>query len=88
METTHRLPVRAIVVVRRIDVAIAEEVQGVRVVIVRRSRPIAAVVTDIVQTAIDVVATTRSRIPDGGGTAELAGKVHAFIGTVVGVSES
>ena len=46
------MAVRAIVVVRRIDVAIVVEVQVVRVV---------AVVTDIVETAIVVVAITRSR---------------------------
>ena len=61
METTDRVAVRAIVVVRRIDVAIVVEVQVVRVVIVRRSRPIVAVVANIVETAIIVVAITRSR---------------------------
>ena len=55
------MTVRAIVVVRRIDVAIVVEVQVVGVVIVRRSRPIVAVVADIVETAIVVVAITRSR---------------------------
>ena len=55
------MTVRAIVVVRRIDVAIVVEVQVVRVVAVRRGRPIVAVVTDIVQTAIVVVAIPRSR---------------------------
>jgi len=61
LEATDRLTVRAIVVVRRIDVAIVVEVQVVRVVAVRRGRPIVAVVTDIVQTAIVVVAIPRSR---------------------------
>ena len=83
LETTDRSTVRAIAVARRIDVAIVLEVQAVGVFIVRRSRPIEAGVADIVETAIVAVATTRSRIPDGGGTAELAGEVHAFIGTVV-----
>ena len=55
------MTVRAIVVVRRIDVAIVVEFQVVRVVIVRRSRPIVAVVADIVETAVIVVAITRSR---------------------------
>jgi hypothetical protein len=54
------LAIRAIVVVRWIDVAIVVEVQVVRVVTVRRSRPIVAVVADIVETAIVVVAITRS----------------------------
>ena len=45
----------------RIDVATAVEVQAVRVVAVRRGRPIVAVVTDIVETA---AAITRSRIPN------------------------
>ena len=61
METTDRVAVRAIVVVRRIDVAIVVEVQVVSVVIVRRSRPIVAVASNIVQTSIVVVAITRSR---------------------------
>ena len=61
METTDREAVRAIVVVRRIDVAIVVEVQVVRVIAVRRCRPIVAVVADIVETAIVVVAITRSR---------------------------
>ena len=58
------MTVRAIVVVRRIDVAIVVEAQVVRVVAivaVRRGRPIVAVVANIVQTAIVVVAITRSR---------------------------
>ena len=71
------------VVVRRIDVAIVAEEQVVRAAAVRRGRPKVADSADIFETAIVVVATTRSRIPDGGGTAELAGEVHAFIGTVV-----
>ena len=54
------MTVRAIVVVRRIDVAIVVEVQVVRVVAVRRCRPIVAVVADIVLTPIVVVAITRS----------------------------
>ena len=66
------------------DVAIAAEVQGVREVIVRRSRPIAAVVADTADTASsEVAAITRSRIPDGRCRTELAGEVHAFIGTAV-----
>ena len=72
---------RAIAVARRTDAAIVVEVQVVRVVTERRSRPTAAVVADIVETAIAVAAITRSRVPDGGSTAELAGEVHAFIGT-------
>ena len=64
METTDRVTVRAIAAVRRTDEAISVEVQIVRDVIVRRSRPIVAVVADIVQTADVAVAITRSRIPD------------------------
>ena len=56
---------RASDVVRRIDEAIVAEVQAERAVIVRRSRQIGAVVTDIVQAAKEEVAMTRSRIPDG-----------------------
>ncbi len=60
-ETTDRLTVRPVVVVRRIDVAIVVEVQVVSVVAVRRTRPIVAVVTNIVEGAIAVVQITRSR---------------------------
>ena len=63
METTDRLTVRSKVVARRIDVAIEVELQVARAVTDRRSRPIVAVAADIVQTAVDVVATTRSRVP-------------------------
>ena len=55
----------AVAVVRRIDIAKFVEAQGVRAAIVRRSRPIEDVVADIAETAIVVVAITRSRIPDG-----------------------
>ena len=76
---------RAIVaVIRRMDAAIVAEAQDAGVVTVRRSRPIVAVVADTDETATAVAATTRSRIPDGRSTAELAGEVHAFVGTVVG----
>ena len=57
---------RATVVGRRKDVAIVAEVQVVRVVAVRRGRPIVAVATDIAETAIVVVAITRNRIPSCG----------------------
>ena len=77
------MTVRASVVVRRNDAAIAVEVQAVRVVIERRSRPTVAAEADTVETAIDAVATTRSRIPDGRCAAELAGEVHTFVGAVV-----
>ena len=80
---------RAIVaeVVRRTDAAIAVEAQAVREVIARRSRPrpTVAEITDIHETSIFGVATTRSRIPDGRSTAELAGEVHTLVGTTVGV---
>ena len=58
METTDRKTERARVVERRIDEAIAAEEQVVREVAERRSRPIVAAVTDIVETAIAVVAKT------------------------------
>ena len=57
------MTVRAIVVARRTDGAMAEDPQTVRGAAVRRCRPVVAVVTDIVETAIAVVAITRSRIP-------------------------
>ena len=60
------MTVRAIDAVRRIDVAIVVEVQVVREVAARRGRPIVAVVTDKAETAIEVVAITRSRIPSCG----------------------
>ena len=77
------MTVRAIVAARRIDVAIVVEAQAVRLVAVRRCRPTVAADTDTAEASIAVAATPRSRIPDGGSTAELAGEVHAFIGTVV-----
>ena len=70
---------RAIVVVRRNDVAIVVEVQEARAVTVRRSRPTAAAVADKAQTAIVEVSITRSRVPDGRCRTELAGKVHALV---------
>ena len=63
METTDRSTERATVAARRIDAAIVAEVQAVRVVTVRRSRPIVTAVADIAETA-NAVAKTRSRIPD------------------------
>ena len=83
METTDRLTVRAKVADRRTDEAIAVEVQEERVVEARRCRPIVAAATDIVETATAVVAITRSRIPNYGGIAELAGEVHAFVSAIV-----
>ena len=62
MDTTDRLTDIAIVAARRINVAIVEEVQGVREDADRRSIPIVAVVADTAETA--TVAVTRSRIPD------------------------
>ena len=77
------MTVRAIAAARRIDTARVAEVQGVREVIVRRSRTIEAAVADKAETAIEVAAITRSRVPDGGSPAELAGEVHAFVGAII-----
>ena len=85
LDTTDRMAVRTVVVVRRNNVATSVEVQGVRVVTEWRCRPIVAVGADIVQTASEVVPTTRSRVPNGRCRTELAGEIHAFIATVVGV---
>ena len=65
METTDRLTARAKVAEQRIDVDIVVEVQAARVAIARRSRPTVAEVADIVETAIDAAAITRSRVPYG-----------------------
>ena len=65
---------------RRIDLAI--EVEGQ---VVLASRPIVAEVTDTAETAIDVVARTRSRIPYGLVGTELAGEVHTCVVKAVGV---
>ena len=65
LETTDRSTVRATAGDRRIDAAIVVEAQIARAVIVRRSRPRGAAVADIAETAIAVVAITRSRVPDG-----------------------
>ena len=70
-------------VVRQIDVVKDVEVQVVRVVIARRSRPTDAEAADTAETAIVVAATTRSWIPDDRSAAELAGEVHAFVGTAI-----
>ena len=87
LETTDRRTERAIAVFRRIDVAKVVEEQAARADIATRSRPIAAVavaeVTDTEQTAIDVAAITRSRVPDGRFSAELAGEVHAIVDKIV-----
>ena len=85
METTDRAAVRAIAAVGRIDVATVAQAQAARVVIDRRSRPIVAVASDIVQTAVAVEATTRSRIPNCRGRTKLAGKIHTSLGTIVGM---
>ena len=77
------MTVRAIVAARRKEVAIVVEAQNERAAATWRGRPIVAAVTDTAQAAIEAVATPRSRIPDGGSTAELAGEVHAFIGAVI-----
>ena len=77
---------RANVVARRTDVTSVFEVfegQAVRVVIVRRSRPIRAELADIVETAKAAFAKTRRRIPDGGCATEFTREVHAFVGAVV-----
>ena len=60
LEATDRLPVRTVVVVRRIDVAIVVEVEVIRVVAIRSNRPIVAVVAGTVQPSIVVVTITRS----------------------------
>ena len=44
LETTDRQTERSIVVARRIDAAIVVEKQAVRVLVIRRGRPVAAVV--------------------------------------------
>ena len=71
----------------QIDVVFIVEVKVVRVAIARRSRPIEAAIADIVETAIVVVEITRSRIPDGRGTTELAGEVHTLASGVISVIE-
>ena len=86
LETTDRSAACAKAAARRTDVATMAEVQAVRVVTVRRSRPIVAEVAETAETAI-VAARTRSRIPNGGCRTELAGKVHALVGAAVGVVE-
>ena len=75
LETTDRLTVRAKGAARRQEVARAADVQDevVRFAIIRRSRPIVAVAADTAQTAVVVVAITRSRIPDGLVRAKLVG---------------
>ena len=76
------MAVHAKVEARRRDEAIVE-VQAVRVITVRRSRPIVAGASDTAQTAEVVEAKTRSRVPDSRGRTKLAGKIHAFVGTII-----
>ena len=86
LETTNRVAGHAKVADRRIDGVIAAEDQAVRIVAVRRCRPIAATAADMVENAIVVEAITRSRIPDGRCRTKLAGEVHAFVSAVVWVT--
>ena len=67
MEAPDRLPVSPKVAVRRIDPATAEEVQVVRVVAIRRHRPIVAVAANKVQGPVAGEEITGLRIPDGTG---------------------
>ena len=55
------MAVCAVVVVRRVDIAIVVEVEVVRVVVIGHTGPPVAVVADIVEAAIVVVQITRSR---------------------------
>ena len=70
------------------DADIVAEDQGVRAVVIWSNRPIEAVTADIVQRPIDADATTRSRVPDGRSTAELAGEVYTFSTAVISVRKS
>ena len=86
MEATDRLAVRTtVVVVRRLDAAIAAEVQVARVFAIWSTRPIEADAAGIVQRPIEGVAITRSRVPDGECTAKIAGEVYTFSTVVISV---
>ena len=74
---------RAIAAAQRMDDGIVHDVQAVRVVISRRSRPIVAVAANTADTATITVAITRSRVPYSVCRAEPAGEVHSRVGAVV-----
>ena len=82
LNTTDSPSVRTIVVVRRIDIAIAIKAQVVREDTERRCRPIATLVTDIAQTAIFAVTITRSRVPNGLTWTKLAREIHTSVTAV------
>ena len=87
LETTDGAAVGAVDVARQGDTATEVEVEVVREVVIGRTGPPGAAVTDIAEVAIAAVQKTRSRIPDGADTAELAGEVHTSICGVPGVGE-
>ena len=88
METTDRKAVcPTVAAARGADITIAGEVEAVRVAATRRTGPPVAVEADRFKATIAEAQMTRSRIPDRGRTAELGGKVHAFVGRVPGVGE-
>ena len=53
------------VVGRRINVAIVEDGEGIRVVAIRSNRPIATVVSDRVQRPVTEETITRGGVPSG-----------------------
>ena len=67
LEAPDRKPVSQIEVARRIDAAIVAEDEAVRIIAIRRNRPIVAVVTDTADAPFAVVAITGRRIPDWAG---------------------
>ena len=73
---------RTIAVVRRIDAAIVVEAQVVRAVMSWSNRPIVAD-ADTEQRPTIVVAKTRSRVPDGGSTAKIAGEVYTLFAAII-----
>ena len=68
MEAPDRKPVSQIEVARRIDAAIVAETEFVRILAIRRHRPIAAVAADIVELPAGPAITGR-RIPNWAGRA-------------------
>ena len=79
LEATDRPAARTTAAVRRIDAATAAEVQAVRAVAIRSTRPIVAAVADTAEIAVTVVAITRKRIPDICCIAELTAEVQYSI---------
>ena len=76
---TNRLTVRTLVVVGRTDAAVVAEDQVISAIVIRRTRPIIAVVTYNVEGAIVRIKTARGRVPALGARGEISLEVHSTV---------